>query len=292
MKQGWWVFVFVLLVAWAPESSARKLMYAMPPEPALSEGLRFSVVEPTPPPPQPAKRSGALALVVVGPGHFLDEQRRITYRQEFGGGGLAVGLLFGPLGAGANAAAIQNANEKEAEALRGRFPFTPDSVMAKALQARGDAAAGVHEARIVPSLHVTRDQEGRLIFWAIVDVTIGEWSSRYSSLAQGRIPLVEVAQGLPADGMTNLEWAIQAAYARALDTIAADVAGTLTGFKPVKAELPALSPRFHNTVRYEHALLLEDRMIVRGLAGAMPASPGGLGFMGVLVMPIEAVRLR
>ncbi|MFD0725966.1 hypothetical protein [Lysobacter brunescens] len=292
MKQGWWVFLFVLLVTWSPESSARKVMYAMPPEPALSESLRFSVVEPTPPPPQPAKRSGGLALVVVGPGQFLDEQRRITYRQEFGGGGLAVGLLFGPLGAGANAAAVQNANEKEAGALRGRFPFTPQALMAKALQARGEASAGAQEARIVPSLHVTRDQDGRLIFWAIVDVNIGAWNSRYSSLVQGRVPLLDVAQGLPADGMANLEAAIQAAYARALDTIAADVAGTLTGFKPMKAELPALSPRFHNTVRYEHALLLEDRMIVRGFAGAMPASPGGLGFMGVLVMPIDAVKLR
>lgn len=293
MKYWWCVFVLAMAGAFVPDAAARKLVYAMPPEPALSGGLSFKVAEPASP--AVGSEEPRRGLLVHTQGQFLDDARTVFYRQEFGGGGLAVGLLFGPLGAGANAMAIQNANEKETEALRGRFRFSPAGLLAKAIQSRTDAAgasAAANEAVLVPSVYVTRDKEERLIFWAIVDVTIGGWRSRYSSLAQGRVPLLDVAKGLPDDQMVNLEWAIQSAYARALDTLSSDVSGTLTGFKPQKMDISALSPRFHKPVRYEHVLLQEDRVIVRGWDASQFHAVGGFGFSGVLLMPSEAAKLR
>lgn len=291
----YWLCVFVLAVAgtFVPDAEARKLAYAMPPEPALSGGLTFRLAEPVAPTAEEA--TPKRGMLVVTQGLFLDDARSIFYRQEFGGGGLAVGLLFGPLGAGANALAVQNANEKEAEALRGRFPFSPAGLLTKAIQSRvtpGDANAAANQAVLVPSVYVTRDSEERLIFWAILDVSIGEWRGRYSSLAQGRVPLLGVAKGLPDDQMVNLEWAIQSAYARGLDALSSDAAGTLAGFKPQKMDISALSPRFHKPVRYEHVLMQEDRVIVRGLSATQFYAVGGFGFSGVLVMPSDAVKLR
>lgn len=291
----YWLCVFVLAAAGAfvPDAAARKLAYAMPPEPALSGGLSFKVAEPLAP--ATGEETPKRGLLVVTQGLFLDDARTMFYRQDFGGGGLAVGLLFGPLGAGANAMAIQNANEKEAEALRGRFRFSPAGLLAKAVQSRAvadGANPAANEAVLVPSLYVTRDSEERLIFWAILDVSIGEWRGRYSSLAQGRVPLLDAAKGLPDDQMVNLEWAIESAYARGLDALAADASGTLTGFKPQKMDISALSPRFHKPVRYEHVLLQDDRVIVRGLSATQFHAVGGFGFSGVLVMPGDAVKLR
>lgn len=291
----YWLCVVVLAVvgAFGPEAAARKLAFAMPPEPALSGGMTFKVAEPVSPATEEA--TPKRGMMVMTQGLFLDDARTIFYRQEFGGGGLAVGLLFGPLGAGANALAIQNANEKEAEALRGRFRFSPAGLLTKAIQSRAtadDANAAANEAVLVPSLYVTRDSEERLIFWAILDVSIGEWRGRYSSLAQGRVPLLDAAKGLPDDQVVNLEWAIQSAYARALDALSADASGTLTGFKPQKMDISALSPRFHRPVRYEHVLMQEDRVIVRGLSATQFYAVGGFGFSGVLVMPSDAVKLR
>jgi len=101
------------------QAVARKLDYAMPPTPAIADGLTFKVAAPVPADATPADAKPKRGLVAIVDPQYLDEARRMTYRQEFGGGGLATGLLLGPLGSAANAKAIQDANERESAALRG-----------------------------------------------------------------------------------------------------------------------------------------------------------------------------
>ena len=271
------------------QAAARKIEYAMPPTPAIADGLTFKVAAPVPVDATPADAKPKRGMLVATNTLYLDDARRISYRQDFGGGGLATGLLLGPLGAAANAKAIQNANERESAALRGKFPFTPNDLLGRALAARPAVAGATVEAELTPSLFVTRDANERLIFWAMIDVSIGEWRGRYSALAQGRVPLADATQGLSGDPLRNLEWGLQAAYANALDAMSADIAGQLTGFSKQHAKIEALSPRFAGMVKYEHVLRTEERVIVRALAPGKYLAQG-MGFIGVLVVPAADVK--
>lgn len=271
------------------QAVARKPDYAMPPTPAIADGLTFKVAAPVPADATPADAKPKRGLVAIVDPQYLDEARRMTYRQEFGGGGLATGLLLGPLGAAANAKAIQNANERESAALRGKFPFRVDDLLGRALAARPAVEGATVEAELTPSLFVTRDANERLIFWAILDVSIGEWRGRYSALMQGRVPLADATQGLSGEPLRNLEWGLQSAYANALDAMTADIAGQLAGFSKQHAKIEALSPRFAGMVKYEHVLRTEERVIVRALAPGKYLAQG-MGFIGVLVVPASDVK--
>jgi hypothetical protein len=53
----------------------------------------------------------------------INAENSIVYEQNFGGGGATVGVLFGPFGVAANAAAIKGRTEKEAGELFGKVPL-------------------------------------------------------------------------------------------------------------------------------------------------------------------------
>lgn len=286
--------VFLLVMVLIGDADARKLDYAMPPVPAIADALTFKVAPPVPVDAATAGETPKRGLAVVANALYLDEERRMSYRQDFGGGGVATGLLLGPLGVAANAKAIQNANERESAALRGKLPFTPGDLLGRALAARpagAGAGSGVAtvQAELVPSLFVTRDANERLIFWAIVDVSIGEWRGRYSALMPERVPLADATQGLSGDPLRDLEAGLQGAYATALDVMTSDIAGQLSGFSKQRAKIEALSPRFAAMVKYDHVLRTEERVIVRALAPGKYIAQG-LGFIGVLIVPAPEAK--
>lgn len=285
--------VFLLVMVSIGDADARKLDYAMPPVPAITDALTFKVAPPVPTDAATAGETPKRGLAVVANALYLDEERRMSYRQDFGGG-VATGLLLGPLGVAANAKVIQNANERESAALRGKLPFTPGDLLGRALAARpagtgaGSEGAGV-EAELVPSLFVTRDANERLIFWAIVDVSIGEWHGRYSALMPERVPLADATQGLSGDPLRDLEAGLQGAYATALDVMTSDIAGQLSGFSKQRVKIEAPSPRFAAMVKYDHVLRSDERVIVRALAPGKYVAQG-LGFIGVLIVPAAEAK--
>lgn len=274
----------VVIVLSTGDAFARKPDYAMPPTPAIAAPMAFKVV-----PAEPVDASQAGEKPRHGPAAFadplyLDDGHRITYRQEYGGGGLAVGLLLGPLGAAANAKAIQSANERESAALHGKFPFTPEDLLGRVLAARPPVDGATVEPQLVPRIFVTRDADEQLIFWAMIDVTLDAWRGRYSALVPRRVPFGEVTQGLSADSLRDLESGLQGAYAAALDVMADDMSGRLAAFGTQRVKIEALSPRFPAMGKYEHALRTDAHVIVRLSApGPIPAS--GVNGTGVLVVP-------
>jgi len=283
------LFVPILILFSVGDAFARKLEYAMPPTPAIIEGLAFKVMPPARAEPLPEGVKPKKPLLASADPLFLDDEHRIGYRQDFGGGGLAVGLLLGPLGAAANAKAIQAANERESAALHGKFPFTPGDLLGRALAARAGGDGATVEAQLTPGLFVTRDANEQLIFWAMVDVSIGEWRGRYSALMQGRVPLADASKGLSGEALRSLEFGLQSAYAAAVDAMADDVAGRLTGFDKQRAKVPALSPRFDVMQRYDYVLRKEDRVFIRTLAPGTAAALGPRG-VGVLIVPAVDVQ--
>lgn len=67
----------------------------------------------------------------------LNAEKTIVYTQNFGGGGVGLGLLLGPIGAAANASMIETVTKDEAAKLFGKFRIEPAQVFL-------DAAATEH----------------------------------------------------------------------------------------------------------------------------------------------------
>jgi len=263
------------------EAFAKKPIYASAP-PSASGPLALQLAAPVAPDPaQPAM------------GDYLDEEHLIAYRQEFGGGGVGVGLLLGPLGVAANAAAIHSATKADVAALHDKIPAAPRDLLQQALAARSASAGadvGSAQAQLSPSLYVTRDKDGKLFFWTIVDVTVGEWKGRYSALSIARPALNAVAAGLPEGERKQLESDLVASYAQALDILSADAAGKLPAFAQRKMAIEALSPRIRLKVKYDKVLEQDGNFVVRGL-DPKEYVVAGFGFTGVLVMKSSMVQL-
>lgn len=65
----------------------------------------------------------------------LNDTNTILYEQSFGGGGVGLGVLLGPLGVAANIAAIEGRTEKEAALLHDKVGINPQELLKQALSA-------------------------------------------------------------------------------------------------------------------------------------------------------------
>ncbi|KRD79490.1 hypothetical protein [Lysobacter sp. Root983] len=253
-------------------AGARKLQYALPPAASAAGEVRLVEGE-----------RGALPPEVSGVA-YLDEARSVGYRQDFGGMGVAGGLLLGPFGAGANALAIQKNTAREAEALRGKLGFAPDALLLAALTAMPASASASREAKLRPSLYLTRDKQERLIFWTIVDVDLDGWRGRYSRVLPARVASAAVVAGLPEAERAVLETQLRDSYIETLKVLQLDLEGRAGEFAKMKVEVEALAPRFHAAVKYEFVRRDETHTLIRALAPST-VQAAGLGFSGVLIVP-------
>ncbi|KGI78859.1 hypothetical protein [Oleiagrimonas soli] len=108
---------------------------------------------------------------------FVDMDDTVLYHQEAGGGGVALGVLLGPLGAAANAAAIKSRTGKEALSLRGAFtPHVMQDFSATLLyqpELQPARAADASAVTFSPMLELTRMGEDQVRIGARLRVAQG-----------------------------------------------------------------------------------------------------------------------
>ena len=118
-------------------------------------------------------------------GH-LDADKNIVYTQNFGGGGVGLGLLLGPLGVAANIGMIDSETKKDIASLYGRVDLKPAETFRRAALARGlplalTAAPGA--GRLTPYVLVTRIENDRVLIAAALLIEHGappqQWTGRY-----------------------------------------------------------------------------------------------------------------
>lgn len=132
-------------------------------------------------------------------GH-LDPARRVVYMQMEGGGGLAVGLLLGPLGTAANVGLINARTESDIARMRGRITVLPSA----AFSASGEPAvpAGGAPSRTTPYLLIQK-VDGQLVVSAAIFVEQDggqkAWSARYLAQLPGRYSVEQVEAFSAAD---------------------------------------------------------------------------------------------
>lgn len=128
----------------------------------------------------------------------LDAGKSIVYTQSFGGGGLAVGLLFGPFGVAANAGMIDSNTEADAVRLRGKLALAPRELFLEAATRQGlefaDAAApvangGPVRTQATPYLFVSKTENDRLLTAVAVRLEHGQGPDQWSGVYMYQLPL-------------------------------------------------------------------------------------------------------
>lgn len=171
---------------------------------------------------------------------FLDAGHTILYMQNQGGGGTAVGLLFGPLGVAANIAAIKKQTERDVTALQGKLPVDAGRLFADAaaglqgLSFDGGAGAPV----VSPVLLVEKVDETHVRFAALLHVQGKQggkaWSRQYMYETPDVYTNEQLAEGLESGQMERLSADVREGFAWTAATFASDISGT---FHPIQKKV-------------------------------------------------------
>jgi hypothetical protein len=181
---------------------------------------------------------------------FLDDKRSILYMQNQGGGGVAVGLLFGALGALANAEMIKKQTTQDAEALKGKLSVDVNQLFKATLASvpslmpeQSDASA----PRFSPVLYVEKIDDDHIRFASLLYVS-NEVSGK-KSVRQYIYELPEIyskselQSGLTTDQTTRLGADTQEGFKWIVSTYLSDQAGTFNPQEKGVIHSDFLTPR-------------------------------------------------
>lgn len=188
---------------------------------------------------QPAPQLGmghdfAVGPYPVEPDHmhgFLDADHTILYMQNQGGGGVAVGLLLGPLGVAANVAAIRKQTERDVAAFQDKLSidaahlFADTAAGIDGLSLDGPAGAPV----VSPMLLVEKVDETHVRFAALLYVKGKQgskaWSRQYVYETVDVYTPQQLGQGLEPAQLERLAADVREGFAWTATTLASDIAG-------------------------------------------------------------------
>jgi hypothetical protein len=178
----------------------------------------------------------------------LNASNSILYEQQFGGGGVGLGVLLGPLGVAANVAAIKKRTEIEALVLFDKVALDPVALLASLLEeAAISRASETSPTTFTMKPHVRIVSEGNENVWIAAGIDVSDsarpWTGKYVAQLAGDWPRSELAGGLSPDRSHELESQVKAALREALHLYIDDASGKLYGTDKVNFAAPFMSPR-------------------------------------------------
>lgn len=181
---------------------------------------------------------------------FLDDKHAVLYSQMQGGGGVAVGLLLGPLGAAANAAAIKSQTEKDAVLLKDKLSIdAPGMFSASMARVQGfDAVAPGQAPSLAPALLVQKIDDAHVRVASMLQVTSGpagkENKRRYVYVAPQVYSKDQLAAGLNQEQLGHLSADLRTGFDWIASTYAVDVGGGFPAMAQGKVRSEFVMPRF------------------------------------------------
>jgi hypothetical protein len=178
----------------------------------------------------------------------LNASNSIWYEQQFGGGGVGVGLLLGPLGVAANAAAIKKRTETEAQALFGKVAIDPAALLASLLEESAiSRASETSPTTFTMKSHLRIVSEGDENVWIAAGIDVSDsakpWTGKFLAQLAGTWPRGELANGLSPERSREFEEQVRAAMREALHLYIDDAAGKLDSTDKVNFTAPFMAPR-------------------------------------------------
>ena len=197
---------------------------------------------------------------------YVDTEKSVLYSQNFGGGGVGLGLLLGPLGVAANMSMIEKVTMAEAEQLRGKLQITPKTLFLSAAKeaqfqvAESDTPAAT---RVTPLLRVSKTDETaiHLSAWLQIETGTGQqkWSAIYSHQLPGAYSISSLSQ-LDASSTNQISMQMSTAFRRLLDFFASDSEALANGEKAIQFKSPYMTPRFE--FEQQASLIADDGQVV------------------------------
>lgn len=179
----------------------------------------------------------------------LDSGKQIVYFQNAGGGGVAVGLLLGPIGVAANMAAIGSVTKADADVLRGKVDVDPRTLFLEAARDRHFPIvdAGKGNPKVSPYLYVAKTEGENLIVATALIVDQGEGASKWTGKYMYQLPGAYTLSSLShptEESNARIRQAAGEGYRALLQHMLAERAAGLAQERPIEFHSAVLSPRF------------------------------------------------
>ena len=239
-----------------------------------ANNLRF---QDSPPATQNESINYSINSTIKSESEIFSQARTITptspiyYYQNYGGGGVIVGALFGPIGVLTNMAMINSNTDNDIAALSGKISLDPIEITKQAITQNEkfvESKSPANDFLISPYIIIVKGDNESLHFSSVVDVASGAWKGRYSYHLASRLPLSKLTSGLSPAEASKIKADIEHGFQQALALFESDIAGTLQPMKEISFYSEPVSPRIKMIVP---AKLIKDEnneVVVLGPGGA------------------------
>ncbi|PAJ71730.1 hypothetical protein CJF42_25155 [Pseudoalteromonas sp. NBT06-2] len=181
----------------------------------------------------------------------LNENKDIFYQQNFGGGGVGVGLLLGPIGVAANIAAIKSNTEEDVEALKGKITIDPKDIFKKASE-KGGLELSINTSNSIsvsPYIYVSKTDDEQLLLGSamIVETAAGQkenWIGKYMYQTPVKVSKESISDGVDDVEFKLFEKSLSKGFEELIALYMEDRKGALTTQNPITFVSDFVSPRF------------------------------------------------
>lgn len=200
----------------------------------------------------------------------LNDEKTITYIQNFGGGGVGVGLLLGPIGVLANIEMIEANTEEDKALLYGKFPLDIYQTFNKVSAAANLSEQAQATSKISPYLLVVRDEGEVLRMATVMTVELAQengkpWSGMYLYQLDKTYAKADIAAGFDALQQAELQALVEEGFAQAIELYDADRQNALVSDTAVEFESSLITPRIAIAQRGEIIQKQAERTVLRGV---------------------------
>jgi hypothetical protein len=202
----------------------------------------------------------------------IDRNRRVLYEQSSGGGGAAVGLLFGPLGVLANVAAIERVTKADVAKLQDRVDVDPHALFQEVAGTNSIVRppAGSGQLRLTPYLYILKAKGDKLLVSSALLVEQGlgaeKWTGRVMYQLPGSYAVAELAT-LDASGQTRLRSEAAEGFRAMLQQLSARQQANMPEGVPLQFRSELLDPQFDFELRGELMAESADLVWIRVRGG-------------------------
>lgn len=200
----------------------------------------------------------------------LNDEKTITYIQNFGGGGVGVGLLLGPVGVLANVKMIEANTEEDKEMLYGKLPIDIYKTFTEVSANANLTEQAQAQSKISPYLLVVRDEDEVLRMATVMTVELETegskpWSGMYLYELDRTYAKADIAAGLNAMQQEELQTLIEEGFSQAIQLYDADRQNQMVSGSLVEFESNLITPRIAIAQRGEVIQKQAGRTLLRGV---------------------------
>lgn len=199
----------------------------------------------------------------------IDTDKNVVYSQDFGGGGAALALLIGPLGAVANVKMIEANTDRDVALLKGKIPVDPVEVFRKTAKKEKfrllESAEG-NAIRISPWIFLVKTQEDHISLAAALmvenDLSRVEWTGQYLyqlPLGYSVAELANPTKSVAAD----IESTLATGYVELLKMLETERAGAALSEKDIAFKSTFVNPRYNFELLGRLVSETSDRVCIR-----------------------------